>query len=106
MDKYEDKFRYTRGSTFREYIASHVPGTLREVRGFHVQRGKYEIQNVGGCPILSQAIGNEKLRTVFVFAVAHLEGPPPGLHVLQWGYRWKNLKNQFLAIKSARSVLQ
>ena len=47
-----------------------------KVRGFHVQRGKNESQNVDGCPILSQAIGHEKLRTVFVFALAHLEGPP------------------------------
>ena len=32
--------------------------------------------------------------------------PPPGLRVLQWGYRWQNLKNHLLAIKFARSAIQ
>ena len=30
-------------------------------------------------PLESHSIGLEKLRTVFVFALAHLEGPPPEL---------------------------
>ena len=75
-------------------------------RGSHVQREKNESENFDGCPILSQGIGIEMPRTVFVFVLAHLEGPPPGLRVLQWGYRWQNLKNQFLAIKFARSAIQ
>ena len=34
------------------------------------------------------------------------KAPPPGLRVLQWGYRWQNLKNHLLAIKFARSAIQ
>ena len=45
-------------------------------RGSRLKWGKNESQNFNGCPILSLAIGQEKLRTVFVFALAHLEGPP------------------------------
>ena len=45
-------------------------------RGSRLQWEKNESQKFNGCPILSQAIGQEKLRTVFVFALAHLEGPP------------------------------
>ena len=45
-------------------------------RGFHVLRKKNERQNFDGCPILSQAIGIEMLKTVFGIDVAHLEGPP------------------------------
>ena len=46
------------------------------IRASRLQWGKNESQNFNGCRILSQAIGQEKLRTVFVFALAHLEGPP------------------------------
>ena len=37
---------------------------------------KTKSKKINGCPIQSQAIGQEKLRTVFAFALAHLEGPP------------------------------
>ena len=53
------------------------------IRASRLQWGKNESQNFNGCRILSQAIGQEKLRTVFVFALAHLEGPPPSLRCLQ-----------------------
>ena len=50
--------------------------TQCRIRGSCLQWEKNESQKFNGCPILSQAIGQEKLRTVFVFALAHLEGPP------------------------------
>ena len=54
----------------------------------------------------AQAIGQEKLRTVFVFALAHLEGPPkPSLATIV-NSNSKICKNQFSAIKSVWSVLQ
>ena len=55
------------------FFSSH---SIYTSRGSRLQWGKSESQNFNGCPILSQAIGQEKLRTVFVFALAHLEGPP------------------------------
>ena len=36
---------------------------------------KNQLLKFNGCPIRSHSIGLEKLRTVFVFALAHLEGP-------------------------------
>ena len=59
--------------------------TIVNVRlgGLAFNRKKNESKKFNGCPILSQAIGQEKLKTVFVFALAHLEGPPPSLRWLQ-----------------------
>ena len=37
---------------------------------------KHYFLKFNGCPILSQVIGIEMLRTLFVSALAHLEGPP------------------------------
>ena len=46
-----------------------------EIRGSHLQWGNFKGQKFDGCPILSHSIGQEKLRTVFVFEIGHLEGP-------------------------------
>ena len=46
------------------------------IGGFTSNEEKNESQTFNGCPIKSHSIGQEKLRTVFVFALAHLEGPP------------------------------
>ena len=56
-----------------------------EARGTRLQWEKYESQNFNGCSILSQAIGQEKLKTVFVFEIGHLEGP----HVAFTGHNSK-----------------
>ena len=42
---------------------------------FHNRGSKKQLLKFNGCPIRSHSIGLEKLRTVFVFALAHLEGP-------------------------------
>ena len=55
------------------------------IRGSRLQWEKNESQKFNGCPILSQAIGQEKLRTVFVFEIGHLEGP----HVASTGHNSK-----------------
>ena len=57
-------------------------------------------------PEFRNSIGQEKLRTVFVFALAHLEGPPLALFCFNGNYNGKTAKNLFSAIKSSRSVLQ
>ena len=75
-------------------------------RGSRLQWEKNESQKFNGCPILSQAIGQEKLRTVFVFALVRLEGPPtPSLATIV-NSNSKICKNQFSETKSVRSVLQ
>ena len=37
---------------------------------------KHQLLKFKVCHILSHSYGHEKLRTVFVFVLAHLEGPP------------------------------
>ena len=59
-----------------------------------------------GCPILSQAIGIEMLKTVFGIAVGHLEGPPYAYDFYKGDFNGKMSKYRFLAINTARNLLQ
>ena len=53
---------------------------------------KNQLLKFNGCPIRSHSIGLEKLRTVFVFALAHLEGPPLALFCFNGNYNGKTAK--------------
>ena len=64
---------------------------------------KTKVKNLTGAPS-SHSIGQEKLRTVFVFAIAHLEGPHPAFAIVN--SHCKIYKNLFSAIKSTWSLSQ
>ena len=89
------QFKYREGRYVLEVMLRHVGLLLLELWN----NTQWTSKSLG-CPILSQAIGIEMLKTVFGIDIGQLEGLPPGLCFLLSGFHWETSKYSFLAIKS------